>query len=267
MQNATIYQNVYHALANSVLKIYMELLERLPLLIAGIVFLVITWLIAKICYRIIGRILSHSKLRPSFKDLIHQLSYVFIWVIGIVIAVVIIFPGVTPAKVLAGLGLGSIAIGFAFKDIVENFLAGILILWHFPFESGDYIICGNFQGKIEKITIRALRIRKLNGELVLVPNALLFKESVRIMTNKPIYRNSIICGVSYDTDINAARNVITEAVKSCKNIDHNKEVQVFAKEFASSSIDFEVTWWCGSSMLKVRESRDEVIGAVKKRPR
>ncbi len=176
----------------------------------------------------------------------------------------IMLPGLTPTKALAGLGIGSIAIGFAFKDIFENFFAGILILWRFPFETGDFIECESIRGRVHDITVRNTLIRKTSGELVVVPNATLFKNPVDILTNQKSRRVTILCGVAYDEDVDESRKVITSALESCDSIDNTRPIQVFAHQFASSSIDFEVAWWTDATPLGQRRSRDEVVAAIKR---
>jgi len=171
----------------------------------------------------------------------------------------------TPAKMLTALGLGSVAIGFAFKDVFENFLAGILILFREPFRLGDYVECGSIEGQVEEITIRDTHIRQTDGQRVVMPNALLFKEPVTVRTDKDLRRTTITCGVAYGEEVDLAREVITRAVKHVDTVRNDvRDVQIFAKEFNSSSIDFEVTWWTGSRPIDIRVSRDQVVAAVKR---
>jgi small-conductance mechanosensitive channel len=169
----------------------------------------------------------------------------------------------TPSKALTVLGLGSVAIGFAFKDIFENFFAGILILWRYPFDRGDFISCVDVSGKVEEITIRNTLIRRLDGELAVVPNATVFKNNVDVLTSQPQRRVRLICGIAYGEDVDTARDVIQTAVRKCKTIEGIRTVEVFAEEFADSSVNFEVAWWTGSKPLDMRRSRDEVVTAIK----
>lgn len=180
------------------------------------------------------------------------------------IAIVVAFPGMTPSKALTLLGLGSVAIGFAFKDIFENFFAGILILWRYPFDRGDFITCGDVTGKVEQITVRNTLIRRLDGEPAVVPNAVLFKNTVDVLTSQPQRRARIICGVAYDVDFDEARKVITAAVQACDSVQGIRTVEVFAQEFAESSINFEASWWTGSKPVDIRRSRDQVVAAIKR---
>ena len=249
----------------SLSKLYQDFLLRLPFLVAGFGILVATWFVSIALKFLLAKLLDARKhIRPSLKDLIKQLIAISIWIIGFLLATVVVFPGMTPAKALTVLGLGSVAIGFAFKDIFENFFAGVLILWKYPIEKGDVIEHAGNVGKVEEITIRNTLIRKSDGELVVAPNASLFKSNVEVLTNRPKRRVRIMCGVAYSEDVGEAREIIRTAVSSCESISGKKSVEVFANEFADSSVNFEIAWWTGSAPVDIRRSRDEVIEAVKK---
>ncbi|KAA1261470.1 Small-conductance mechanosensitive channel [Rubripirellula obstinata] len=244
--------------------LWTDFLIRSPLLIAAFVLLALTSILAKAIGWLVHRLLDKRGMRTSLKDLIYQLTSIAIWIAGLLVATVVAFPGMTPSKALTVLGLGSVAIGFAFKDIFENFFAGILILWRYPFDRGDFITCSDLTGEVREITIRNTLIRKLDGELAVVPNATLFKNNVDVLTSQPQRRVRIICGVAYDEDVDQSREVIREAVQSCESVQGKRTVEVFANEFASSSVNFEVAWWTGSKPTDIRRSRDEVVGAIKR---
>jgi small-conductance mechanosensitive channel len=240
-------------------------IELLPQLLVALVVLVLTWLLNKAVRMATSRVLGRTKLRQSLKELFALLASIFVWIIGVMIAAIILFPGRTPSSMLAGLGNGSVAIGFAFKDVFENFLAGIIILFRREMRIGDHIECEGIEGEVTHIAIRESHISQTDGQLVIVPNSILFKNPVTVRTQTPLRRVTVICGVAYDVDVDEARSVIEGAVQRCETVPReDKPVQIFAQEFASSSINFEVTWWTGSTPLEVRKSRDEVVSSVKR---
>ena len=261
--NVSTSTNAAGLIWKTMVTVWQSFLERLPLLIAGLIFLALTWVVTYIFNKSAFRILSRFDLKQSQRTLITRLITITIWIVGILISALIIFPDLTPSKALAGLGIGSIAIGFAFKDIFENFFAGLLILWRFPFEPGDYIKCQDVEGEVNDTTIRNTFILRVSGELVVVPNSTIFKNSVDILTYETHRRDMIITGVAYGENVNHAREVILKALEKCSTIDKNKPIQVFACEFADSSINFEVAWWTNPEPLDMRRSRDEVVAAVK----
>lgn len=245
-------------------RLWSDFLRRLPLIVAGCAILVFTALVAKFFGWALMKVFARrTRMRTSLKDLVYQLGTIATWVVGLLIAAVVVFPGMTPARALTFLGVGSVAIGFAFKDIFENFFAGVLILWRYPFDRGDFISCDEVTGCVEEITIRNTMIRRLDGELTIVPNAQLFKSAVDVLTNQRQRRQQLICGVAYSEDVGKARDVIADAVRSCVTVEGDRMVEIYATEFADSSVNFEITWWTGSRPSDIRRSRDEVVEAVK----
>ncbi len=236
----------------------------LPSLIIALLVLVVTWIIARFAVKIADNLTRRTSIRPSLRELIETLVRIAIWVIGLMVALTILLPGLTPASLIAGLGFGAVAIGFAFQDIFENFMAGILIMVREKMRIGDYIECEGVEGRVEQIALRETHIRKLDKELSIVPNSILFKNPVRILTDTQKRRHEIVAGVSYDTDLEQAREVIRKAVTSAEYVDADEGIDVFAREFNSSSIDFTVRWWSGSQPRNMHESRDTVIRAIKR---
>ena len=161
-------------------------------------------------------------------------------------------------------GFGSIAVGFAFKDIFENFLAGILIMMRKKMRIGDHIECQEVEGRVEQITLRETYLRRLDSQLTIVPNAFLFQNPVRILTDADLRRYEITVGVAYDTDLDHAAEIMTAAIKGIELVSRSKPVDVFACEFDDSSINFKVRWWAGSRQAEMHKSRDQVVRAVKR---
>ncbi len=257
-------EEVAQTLQETLGDIWKNFLDHTPYLLAGVLVLILTWVAANIFSNLGHRLFDSRNIRRSLRDLIIRLSTIGIWIGGLLLAAMIWFPGLTPATALGGLGIASIAVGFAFQDIFENFFAGILLLWRFPFENGDFIECQGIVGKVESVNIRMTEIRLTTGELVLVPNATLFKNPVNVLTNKPYRRVTIMTGIAYEENISQSVSVIEKAVKNCSTVETSEPIEIFPQNFGSSSIDIEVTWWTGNKPVDIRRSRGEVVTAVKK---
>ncbi|MBF7051833.1 mechanosensitive ion channel family protein [Halomonas sp. KAO] len=243
------------------------LVEASPRLLAAVALILVTWGMARLLGALVSRLARRARLRRNLIDVLAMLTHLTVWLIGLLVAITLVFPTVTPAKALTTLGLGSLAVGFAFKDIFENFLAGLLILWREPFKIGDHIAVEEHEveGLVELITVRDSHIRRTDGQRIVVPNALLFENPVIVRTDRDVRRTSIIVGIAYDEDVDAAREVIGDAVRHVDSVrDDVRDIQVFAKAFGESSIDFEVTWWTGSKPVDIRSSRDQVVAAIKR---
>ncbi|MBN8431348.1 mechanosensitive ion channel [Microbulbifer salipaludis] len=256
--------NVVDTVMASLDGIWEGFLAHIPFFIASVLMLVLTWIIATIVGKAARRFARKTTRKPSLQDLLVRLTRIFIWVLGMLITAMVLFPGLTPAKALGGLGLLSVAVGFAFKDIFENFFAGILILWRFPFEAGDVIKCEGVEGRVEAVEVRNTAIRRTTGELVIVPNLFLFKNPCEILTDRNKRRITIIAGIAYGEDVTAAVDVIKAAVGECETVKEDEPIQIFPQGFGDSSIDIEVTWWAGSTPFEERHSRGEVVTAVKR---
>lgn len=249
---------------NSAAKIGESALSYLPTLAIAIVVFLIISILNRILNKGFNKFFEQIKLRDSLKELFSKILNITIWIMGLLIVATIVFHDFTPSKILSIIGLSSIAIGFAFKDIFENFLAGILILLREPFQLGDFIECEGLEGFVEEINIRDTYIRKVDGQRIVIPNAMMFKNPVQVMTDLKHRRITVMCGVAYGEDIDKSREVIKKAVEQVDSVLKDKEVQIFAQAFGASSIDFEVTWWTGSTPLEIRKSRDQVVAAVKR---
>ena len=257
-------QEVTSSIKETVLDMWADFVDRIPFLVSGLAVLLITWLAAAFLSKIFDRLLRRSKLRRSLQSLILRFIEIAVWIIGLLVAAMIVFPGLTPAKALGGMGIASVAIGFAFRDIFENFFAGVLLLWRFPFENGDYIECQGISGRVEDISIRMTTVRLVSGELVVMPNSVLFKNPVEVLTSQNKRRVTIITGVAYSEDVEQAVQVIQNAMQNCESIKKDEEIQIFPQAFGSSSIDIEVAWWTDPRPVDIRRSRGEVVTAVKR---
>lgn len=236
----------------------------LPGMAIALAILGVTWMIAKGASRISTRLIGKTELRPSLRNLVETLVRLGVWVGGAMLAAIVVFPNFNPTTMIAGLGVGAVAIGFAFQDFFENFLAGVMIMLRDKMQIGDVIKTGDIHGKVEFISLRETHIRAFSGELHVLPNSMLFKDPVEVVTDLDERRFEVVIGVSYDTDLDEASDVILKAVKSVDLVNPEKDVQVLADTFNSSSVDFVVRWWAASSGSDAVMNRDQVVRAIKR---
>ncbi|WP_395394692.1 mechanosensitive ion channel [Novosphingobium sp. BL-8A] len=237
--------------------------QALPSLVIALMVLVVTWAAARFAVRIADKLTGRTSIRNDLKQLFDTLVRLLVWIFGSLIALTVAVPSFTPAGAFAGLGVGALAIGFAFQDIFENFLAGVLIMLRDKMNIGDSIECNKIQGKVERITLRETHIRQFTGELTVVPNSMLFKNPVRILNDEPVRRDELVVGVSYDCDLDRAETLLRDAVKGVEGVDSNKAVLVVAQAFNSSSIDFLIQWWADTSPRDMRVTKSDAIKAIK----
>lgn len=180
----------------------------------------------------------------TVENLIKQVGYYAVWILGFIVALDAF--GFDPQTVATGLGLTSLALGFALKDILSNFISGILILVLRPFELGDQIIVGDTEGNVERIELRATQIRTYDGRVVLVPNAEVFTSRITNNTAAPIRRSSVTLFFGYDSDLTRAIRVMEEAAQSTSGVLTDPEVSVRIRELGQDDIIVEVRFWTDS---------------------
>lgn len=242
----------------------MSGVEKLPDLAIALVVIILTWVLARVAVRIVNRATGRTELRENLRQLARTVTRLGVWVLGLLVAATIAIPGLTPASMFASLGIGAVAIGFAFKDIFENFLAGVLIMLRDKMEIGDVIEVSGILGRVERTTLRETHIRQLSGELTILPNSTIFTNAVKIYTDEKVRRNELVIGVSYDADLVQSEAVIRKAVEGLAGVAESPKVDVYAQEFNSSSIDFLVRWWTDTGENDFLGLKSEAMFAIKR---
>ena len=237
--------------------------KSLPNLTIALVILIVTLIAGRVVRAIVSTAMHRARVRDALVTLAQNLISIAAWIVGVAIAMTVIFPSVSPSDIIAGLGLTSVAIGFAFKDVFENFLAGVIILGREKLRIGDVIECEDVYGRVESILIRETHVRETDGELVIVPNSYLFKNPVNIETDRTLKRQELVVGVDYDTDMRKAKSVLQDALAGCESVEQSETMDVQCVSFGGSSIDFKLLWWSGSRPADQRATYDEVAFAVK----
>jgi small-conductance mechanosensitive channel len=182
---------------------------------------------------------------------------------GLLVVATIVFPSVKPADILATLGVGSVAIGFAFKDILQNWLSGLLILYRQPFRTGDQIKSGEFEGTVEHVEARATLIRTYDGQRVVIPNSDIYTRAVIVRTAFPKRRSEYLVGVGYGDDVEEACRVILRALGEVEGVARDPAPEAIPWELAGSSVNVKVRWWSDSRRADVVLTQGRVISAVK----
>lgn len=183
--------------------------------------------------------------------------------LGILIAMTIVFPSVRPVDLLAGLGVGSVAIGFAFKDILQNWLAGLLLLIRQPFQVGDQVVIKGFEGTVERIERRSTDLRTYDGRRVLIPNSDVYSSAVVINTAFPLRRSEYDLGIGYGDDIRQACEVVLATLSGIEGVETGPAPAVLPWSIDPSQVTLKIWWWTRSAQIDVMETRARVIAAVK----
>ncbi len=200
---------------------------------------------------------------PSFTRVFARLTSTAATLAGFLLAVTIVFPSVRPVDILSGAGVLTIAAGFAFQDILQNLLAGILLLFRQPFRGGDQIKVDDVTGTVEEINIRETVIATFDGRRVLIPNARVYTGVIQVQTARPHVRSNFVVGVAYETDLAAARSVAVEALSRVEGVLAEPAPEAVYLAFGTSAVDLDVRFWCDARQLEIRRTLGRAIEAVK----
>lgn len=228
-------------------------------LVVFLIFLGLAWAARAAVFRFF-----HRRHRPDLAALLAGFARWSIIALGLLVVATIVFPSVKPADVLATLGVGSIAIGFAFKDILQNWLAGLLLLLRRPFRQGDQIVVGKHEGTVESIEARATLIRTYDGRRVIIPNSSVYTESVTVNTAFERRRSEYDVGIGYGDDVGKACEVIRHALKGLPGVATDPALEAIPWELAGSSVNIRVRWWTEPQQADVVHARGQVIQAIRK---
>lgn len=182
---------------------------------------------------------------------------------GALLALTIVIPSLNPGDLVAGLGIGSVAIGFAFKDILQNWLAGLLILIQRPFSVGDQIVVNGYEGTVEWIETRATIIAMYDGRRAIIPNASVYSNAVTVNTARAARRSQYDLGIGYGDNIDVARQAILAAVASVDGVEAEPKPEVLVWDLAGSSVNVRLRWWTQSRRSDVVHVQAAVLEAVK----
>lgn len=232
----------------------------IPRALAALAVMAVFWLLARGFRRLLRFMFRHSVEDVTVESLIKQLSYYSILALGFFVAVDAL--GFDPSTVAAGLGLTGIVLGFALKDILSNFVSGVLLLGLRPFKIGDQIVIGELEGSVERIELRATRLRAYDGRVMLVPNAEVFTSRIINNTADPLRRGSVDVWLGYDVDLRHAVEVIRTATQSAGGVLDSPSAIVRLDQLGKDDLLVEVTFWTDSRRADYKNTASAVREAI-----
>lgn len=245
--------------ATSAWETFVQALPRIGIAIGVLVVLVA---IGRVLRRLVRWRLAKHRTR-SFANVFGNLAGTASTILGVLFAITIVFPSVRPVDVLAGAGLLTVAVGFAFQDILSNLLAGVLLLFRQPFVGGDQIEVIDHVGTVVEINIRETVIKTFDGRRVLIPNREVYTNAITVQTGFPRIRTKAVVGIAYEADMSRAREVALDAVQGVEGVAAEPAPEALYVELAASTVNLEVFFWSDSHQLEVLRTQDRVLEAVK----
>ena len=244
-------------------KLWREFIRAVPFLLFGLLILALSVGISMLTTRNARVFL---RLRIQAKLLRNVIAYgagVLVFIGGLYI--VLRVSGLTQLAltVVGGTGLLGLAVGIAFRDITENFLASIFLSMQRPFEMGDLVEVSGVTGYVQQLNVRTTILMALDGNLVQIPNASVYKSNLRNFTTNANRRDSFDVGIGYDDSINGAQEIALKVLTDHPAVLSEPEPSVLAESLGKATVNLRIYFWINGrehSLLKVRSS---VIRLVK----
>jgi len=233
----------------------------IPNLIAAVIFLLVAWFAARLVRSGIERVAMNRK-RPDLGNLLGSLAHGGVVILAVLFAAAIVFPSVNPGGIFATLGVGSVAIGFAFKDILQNLLAGLLILINRPYRRGDQIVVKGFEGTVEHIESRATSLKTYDGRRVIIPNSDIYTSAVIVNTAHAHRRDEYLIGIGYGDSPEASAETFRAAIAAVDGVLADPPCEVPPWELSNSTVNLLARWWVKSHRTDIVRTRARVMLAV-----
>lgn len=239
MQDNTI------TIAESFTNFYNSVIDQLPGIGIGVLIIALGFLLAKWIGQFARKRINARTHDPLMSKFLGQaIKYVLI-IFAIMIALRAAGMGGIATAILTAAGASAIVFGFAFKDIGENFIAGVILAFNRPFDINDTVEIGDDFGKIKNLEFRYTKLKTFDGKDVYIPNSDVLRKPVTNYTEDGYFRWNFIIGIAYEDDIQGAKKTILETLRKEPKVieDEEHENFVIEEELATSTVNLKVFFW------------------------
>lgn len=234
----------------------------LPLVGVALIVLIVSYLAARFVWAwesLYSRLIGNLFIR----NLLRQLTGVVVFVCGILFALELLEATAIVGAVLGAAGVAGLAIGFAFKDTIENYIAGILLSLRQPFAPHDHVKIDGWEGHVARLTSRATVLVTLDGNYVRIPNAKVFQGVLLNYSRNPLRRFDFRIGIGTDVDINAAQQLAHSSLHDMAGVLDEPEPLVVVEELGDSNVVLVVLAWVDQREVSFGKVRSESIKRIK----
>ncbi|PLX83333.1 MAG: mechanosensitive ion channel protein MscS [Desulfuromonas sp.] len=239
-----------------------EFVRALPLIGLGLLILIAFLFGALVCGRLARFILSRRVANPMLQEVGARVVGIFVLLVGIYVTLHVVGLSRLAVTVLGGTGVVGLVIGFAFRDIMENFLAGILISLRNPFQGGDLIEVAGHLGVVQKVTARGTVLMDLDGNHVQIPNSTIYKSTILNFTANPRRRLSFEVGIGYDNLIPRAQAVALGVLAAHDSVLEKPEPLVLVEKLAAATVNLRIMFWIDGNAFDANKMKSSVMRLV-----
>ncbi len=253
--------DVGQRLYETIRQFFRNIISNLPAIIGALIVILSTLAIASGVRYAAFRWAQKTEGDSNTEILIGRLSYGGVWVLGSIIALGVL--GLDFAALLGAFGLTSVAIGFSLKDVLSNYISGVILLAARPFKINDQVLIQEFEGTITQIQLRGTTLQTYDGRSVYIPNQEVFQASITNNTASPRRRSSVLVGIDYSEDISTAQHVIFKVLHDLSEVEKDPAPEILVKELAPSTVNLEVRFWVDSRRAGYLATTSKVTQGIK----
>lgn len=232
-------------MSESINSFYNSFLEQVPGIIIGVLIITLGVLVGSWIGGFLQRRLSNRTGDPLMSRFLGKAFKYILITIAVMLALNAAGLGGVAAGILTAAGASAVVLGFAFKDIGENFIAGIIMAFSRPFDVDDTVEIGENFGKVKGLEFRYTKLKTFNGKDVYIPNSDVLTKPVTNYTEDGFFRWDFVIGIAYEDTIEGAKKTVLEALKKEPNVieDSEHENFVIEDELATSTVNLKVFFW------------------------
>ncbi len=232
-------------ISESLSSFYDQFIEQLPGIGMGVLIIVLGLLLGSWIGGFARRKLSNQTGDPLMSRFLGKAIKYTLIVIAIMLALNAAGLGGIAAGILTAAGASAVVLGFAFKDIGENFIAGIIMAFSRPFDVNDTVEIGANFGKVKALEFRYTKLKSFDGKDVYIPNGDVLTKPVTNYTEDGFFRWDFIIGIAYEDNIEGAKKTVLEALRKEPNVIEDEEHENFVveDELATSTVNLKVFFW------------------------
>ena len=239
-----------------------EFIDKLPVFIFALIVFLLFWALATFIFRYASLYKSVIK-NPFLRVLVRHLSRLLVICLGFVVALEIIEATAVLGTLLGALGILGLAVSFAIRDTVENYIASILLSLRQPFNPNDHVLINEFEGNVVTLTTRETVLMTADGNHVRIPNAMVYKGIIVNYTRNPFRRFSFNVGVTTDVELTAVQALAIETLTNTPGVIDQPETRCQVDEIADSSIILTISGWTDQRFYDFQKVKSEAIRSIK----
>lgn len=261
------FSGVAVTVASSMTELILNVVAWLPRLLGALLLMIIFWVIARIVRSITRRLTRSPELDPNVRQLALALAFYGVWALGLL--AILSALGVDSSSIAATVGVSGFVLGFAFKDVLSHFFAGLMLLSSRQLTIGGQIVIKEFEGTVESIDLRAVKLRLFDGRVVTIPNGDVFNSAVISNTTNATRRREFRVSIGLQDNARRAIDLALQTVNDVSGVLDEPKASVVASDLnapiglGASSVELRVFFYVASDNPRYFDILSECILRVK----